>query len=35
MTATVKINVRGAARLNARPAAIDEERPKRKNRRQR
>lgn len=35
MTASVKINVRGAARLNAQPAAIDEERPKRKNRQQR
>ena len=34
MTATVKVNVRGAARPNTRPAAIDEERPKRKNRRQ-
>ncbi|MBO5878063.1 MAG: sensor histidine kinase [Alistipes sp.] len=32
MTATVKVNVRGAARLEARPSAIEQARPRRKDR---
>lgn len=35
MTASVKVNVRGAARLNPQPATIDVERPKRKKRQER